>query len=383
MKNPMTFLLALGMLLSLAACGGTTSGQSPAAPPAGNQAAEEPLETTPEAEQTEQPQHSDDAGGSSILIAYFTWADNTVVEDPSSVDAEASTSASVLSPGNAAKLASWIHQEAGGDLHSIVVEEPYSSDYDACLDRAADEKADNARPALASHVDNMEDYDIVFLGFPNWWYTLPMPVLTFVEEYDWSGKTVVPFVTHGTGGLSSTIRDLTAALPEDVTILEPIGVYRPEVDGAQSAVQEWIANLDLELSQEENSRPQKEASAETAERIRFVLEDGSEIIVALNDNPAADALCDMLPLELTFEEFNGTEKIAYLPEELPTDGSPDSCDPDVGSLCYYIPWGNLCFFYQDFRSSSSLIPLGQVESGAELLAQLDLASSVTAQAADV
>ena len=79
----------------------------------------------------------------------------------------------------------------------------------------------NARPALASHVDNMEDYDIVFLGFPNWWYTLPMPVLTFVEEYDWSGKTVVPFVTHGTGGLSSTIRDLTAALPEDVTILEP------------------------------------------------------------------------------------------------------------------------------------------------------------------
>lgn len=148
-------------------------------------------------------------------------------------------------------------------------------------------------------------------------------------------------------------------------------------------MQEWIANLDLELSQEENSRPQEQAAAEAAERIRFVLEDGSEIIVALNDNPAADALCDMLPLELTFEEFNGTEKIAYLPEELPTDGSPDSCDPDVGSLCYYIPWGNLCFFYQDFRSSSSLIPLGQVESGAELLAQLDLASSVTAQAADV
>ena len=126
-------------------------------------------------------------------------------------------------------------------------EEPYSSDYDECLDRAADEKADNARPALASHVDNIEDYDIVFLGFPNWWYTLPMPVLTFVEEYDWSGKTVAPFVTHGTGGLSGTIRDLTAALPEDVTILEPIGVYRPEVDDSQTAVQAWIAGLDLEV----------------------------------------------------------------------------------------------------------------------------------------
>ena len=116
-------------------------------------------------------------------------------------------------------------------------------------------------------------------------------------------------------------------------------------------------------------------------KIRFLLEDGAEIIVALNDNPAADALHDMLPLELTFEEFNGTEKIAYLPEELPTDGSPDSCDPDVGSLCYYIPWGNLCFFYRDFRASSSLIPLGQVESGTEFLERLDLVSGVTAEAA--
>ena len=233
MKKPMTFLLALGMLISLAACGGTTSGQGSSTPPADSQTTEAASEGS-----REQPQNTDENESSNILIAYFTWADNTVVEDPSSVDVDATTSASVLAPGNTAKLASWIQQEVGGDLHSIVVEEPYSSDYDECLDRAADEKAENARPALASHVDNMEDYDIVFLGFPNWWYTLPMPVLTFVEEYDWSGKTVAPFVTHGTGGLSGTIRDLTAALPEDVTILEPIGVY---------AVQAWIAGLDLEV----------------------------------------------------------------------------------------------------------------------------------------
>ena len=105
---------------------------------------------------------------------------------------------------------------------------------------------------------------------------------------------------------------------------------------------------------------------EVRRKIRFLLEDGSEIIVALHDNPAADALHDMLPLELTFEEFNGTEKIAYLPEEPPAGGSPDSCDPDMGSLCYYISWGNLCFFYQDFRISSTLIPLGNVESGEKI-----------------
>ena len=272
MRRQLACLLASAMLFSLTACGGTPSDQVSSAPsesgqaaetsepgPSGDLAAERPNAESPE-EMPGQPQPSgeeqqapaqpsagDDDGNSSILIAYFTWADNTVVEDPGSVDVDATTSASVLAPGNAAKLASWIQQEVGGDLHSIVVEEPYSSDYDQCLDRAADEKADNARPALASHVDNMEDYDIVFLGFPNWWYTLPMPVLTFVEEYDWSGKTVVPFVTHGTGGLSGTIRDLTAALPEDVTILEPIGVYRPDVDGSQPAVQAWIAGLNLEV----------------------------------------------------------------------------------------------------------------------------------------
>ena len=200
-----------------------------------------------------------------ILIAYFTWADNTVVEDQDAAvqsalnhyesigDAsryegvDATSSASVVVPGNAAKIAAWIQQEVGGDLFSIVAAESYPSDYDECLDRAADEKADNARPALSTHVSNMEDYDIVFLGFPNWWYTLPMPVLSFVDEYDFSGKTIVPFCTHGTGGLSSTIRDLTAALPDDVTILGAIGIYRPDVDSSRPAVQDWIAGLDLDV----------------------------------------------------------------------------------------------------------------------------------------
>lgn len=196
-------------------------------------------------EPTESPTALPEEPKENILIAYFTWAENTRVEDPSAIDVDATTSASVLLPGNAAKLAGWIQQEVGGDLFSIIVEEPYSSDYDECLDRAADEKAANARPALVNHVEDMSQYDVVFLGFPNWWYTVPMAVHSFLDEYDFSGKTVVPFVTHGTGGLASTIEDITADLPDSVTILEPIGVYRPEVDGAQQDVKEWLANLDL------------------------------------------------------------------------------------------------------------------------------------------
>lgn len=182
---------------------------------------------------------------SKILIAYFTWADNTVVEDLSAIDVDATTSASVLAFGNAAKLANWIQEEVGGDLFSIKVEDLYSSNYDECLDRASEEKASNARPALATHVENMDEYDIVFLGFPNWWYTIPMAVHTFLEEYDFSGKTIIPFVTHGTGGLSNTINDLTNSLDETVTILEPIGIYRLDVDDSHSAIQQWLTSLDI------------------------------------------------------------------------------------------------------------------------------------------
>ncbi|MBU5626108.1 NAD(P)H-dependent oxidoreductase [Oscillibacter sp. MSJ-2] len=202
-----------------------------------------PTVSVPEQPAPEQSAPADDSP--KVLIAYFTWAENTVVDDPSAVDVDASTSASVVAPGNAARLAAWIQQEVGGDLHSIVVTDLYSSDYDECLDRAADEKAENARPALSTHVSNFADYDVVFLGFPNWWYTLPMPVLSFVEEYDWSGKTVVPFVTHGTGGLASTIRDLTAALPKDTTVLKEISVSRENVSSAQSAVRDWIGGLEF------------------------------------------------------------------------------------------------------------------------------------------
>lgn len=177
-----------------------------------------------------------------VLIAYFTWAENTHVDDPSSVDPDASTSASVLPPGNTAKMVGWIQKRTGGDLFPIRVKEPYSSDYEECLARAAEEKAENARPELAARVRNMDDYDVVFLGYPNWWYTLPMPVLSFLEEYDFSGKTVIPFCAHGTGGLAESVSDLRAALPASAQVGEPIGVYRPEVDGAEPRIDAWLAS---------------------------------------------------------------------------------------------------------------------------------------------
>ena len=203
------------------------------------------------AEEAQQP--------SPILIAYFTWADNTVVEDEeaslqsalqhysnmgdSASGVDASSSASLIVPGNTAIMAGFIRDSVGGDLFSIQVEELYPSNYEECLDRAADELDEEARPALKTHVQNMEQYDTVFLGFPNWWYSCPMAIKSFVEEYDFSGKTVIPFVAHGTGGISGSVRDMSECLPEDCVLLDPIGVYRPDIPTCQPAVEQWLDEL--------------------------------------------------------------------------------------------------------------------------------------------
>lgn len=178
-----------------------------------------------------------------ILIAYFTWADNTYVANPSSVDINATTSASVLPPGDAGLIARWIQEETGGDLFSIITENKYSSDYDECLDKARKERDNNERPKLIGRVNNMNDYDIIFLGFPNWWYTCPMAVFTFLESYNFSNKTVIPFCAHGTGGLSRTIRDIKRILPNDCKVLDAIGVYRPEVRNSKNRIVEWVKSL--------------------------------------------------------------------------------------------------------------------------------------------
>ena len=178
--------------------------------------------------------------GSSILVAYFSWADNAVIEGE--VDAVASPS--VTAPGNVAQLATWVQEETGGDLFSIRVTEPYSSDWDECLDRANNERSQNVRPELAESVENIADYDVVFLGYPNWWYGAPMAVLSFIEENDLSGKQVFLFCSHGTGGLAGSVEDIEEVLPEGVNLSDNIfDVYEEDAPLAQNDILNWLSEL--------------------------------------------------------------------------------------------------------------------------------------------
>ena len=109
---------------------------------------------------------------------------------------------------------------------------------------------------------------------------------------------------------------------------------------------------------------------ERAARIRLVF-DGGEAVVVLDRHPACMDLLSLLPVTLTFEDYNRTEKISYLPRKLETGSSPDRCDPSEGSFTYYAPWGNLAVFYRDFRHSEGLVPLGRVESGLEAFSRMN------------
>lgn len=131
------------------------------------------------------------------------------------------------------------------------------------------------------------------------------------------------------------------------------------------------------VSQESSSTEGTEdKTVETENKIKLIFEQG-EMVVTLENNSASQDLLSRLPMTLTFEDYNGTEKISYLEEELDLTDAPDSTDPKKGDLTYYAPWGNLAFFYQDFRHSPQLIPLGKIESGQEYLEDLDKAAEVT------
>ena len=122
----------------------------------------------------------------------------------------------------------------------------------------------------------------------------------------------------------------------------------------------------------EIQNPQNEGENISMENARIKLTvNGNEVFVKLDDNVASREFLEMLPLTLTFEDFNSTEKIATLPEELSTEGLPSGYAPKVGDFSYYAPWGNVSVFYKDFRYSNSLYKLGTIESGTEILGNIN------------
>lgn len=287
---------------------------------------------------TPEPEPEPEPEGGETLVAYFS------------------------ATGNTESIAQHIQAVLNADLYEIVPEAPYTSEdlnysNDDC--RANQEQNDpNARPAIDGSVEHMEDYDVVFLGYPIWWGQAPKIIYTFLESYDLDGVTIVPFCTSGSSGIGSSATNLQFLAPN----ANWLSGQRFSGSASQDTVASWVEGLEL---------PESSADAEdTQTQLRLTFA-GGEAVIALEDNATTGDFLTMLPTTLTFEDYAGSEKISYLTQDLSTADAPANYDPQVGDVTLYEPWGNLAIFYGDAGSSSGLVPMGQVISGLELLSGMD------------
>lgn len=208
--NRRDFLKATGISLAgLAAmclgCGSSSATSAPAAATTTNEGEKKVMDTK---------------NGKKILIAYYSWS------------------------GNTKALAEEIHKQVGGDLIPIVPSTPYSETYAVTVAKAKQEQLSNARPAIKTTIPNVEQYDMVLLGYPNWWGSYPMMIATFAEKHNLDGKKIAPFFTHGGGGEQRCVSDLRKLLPK-ADMQKGLCVGGNSARSAQGEVSAWLKQIGM------------------------------------------------------------------------------------------------------------------------------------------
>ncbi len=207
--NRRDFLKTTGFSLAglAAMCMGCGSGNAISAPAANNTTNNEGAGQT-----------MDKQNGKKVLIAYYSWS------------------------GNTKAVAEEIHKQIGGDLQAIVPVTPYSETYAVTVAKAKQEQLSNSRPAIKTQIANIDEYDTILLGYPNWWGSYPMLIASFAESNKLDGKTIAPFYTHGGGGEQRCSTDLRKLLPK-ADIKEGLCLSGSSARSAQSEVSAWLKKL--------------------------------------------------------------------------------------------------------------------------------------------
>ena len=202
LKRILTLTLSLLVIVTLVGCQSNTDN-----------------EESEESNETEQTTPVNPDGKS--LIVYFSWG------------------------GNTKEVATSLQSITGSDIFEIVPSTPYSDDYDEVVDFAQEEQADDARPEIKDTIDNIADYDVIYVGYPNWWGDMPMILYTFFDNYDLSGKTIAPFATSSSSGLSDTV-DTIKELEGQATVTEGLSIYESELDDREDMISSWLSDMGLQ-----------------------------------------------------------------------------------------------------------------------------------------
>lgn len=227
MKKIILLFMALAMVLSLAAC---STNQSP-----GESTREESSSQTNESTPT-----PSNTNGKNLAV-YFSMPDNV---DDSTVVIDGETL------GNTQYMAYVIQETVGADIFRIEPETPYPTDHDKLVDLAKEEQNDNARPKIKDMIENFDTYENIFVGYPNWWGDMPMILYSFFDEYDFSGKTIIPFNTHGGSGFSGTISTIKELEP-NAEVLDGKSISRNDIQDAEQEIVDWVNSLDLKQAEEQ------------------------------------------------------------------------------------------------------------------------------------
>lgn len=181
-----------------------------------------------------------------VLVTYFTWP------EPDGTDTNTGASRVISNGklyGNTEYIAHLISGATGGDLFAIKTERTYPSPHRALIDAAKAEAEAKQYPKLTTHISNLKDYDIIFVGYPNWWYDMPMAIYSFFNEYDFSGKTIIPFVTHSGSRFSQSMETI-AGIEKNAKVIQGPSVSARSVPQAKKDVVKWLEEHGLTLNRD-------------------------------------------------------------------------------------------------------------------------------------
>lgn len=238
MKRLTVILLSVVLMLSLAACsnGGNVEPQN-------SQTPNTPNPSPDVVSQNEGTTQTTD--NAKILVAYFSVPETT---NPNNMTKEEDNSVVVINGevlGNTQYVANLIHENTDSNIFRIEPKTPYPTNHATLVDLAKEEQNNNARPELLANVQNIDQYDVIFLGYPNWWADMPMVLYSFLESHDLSGKTIIPFNTHGGSGFSNTISTIAKLQPNATVDKKGFTVSRNNVQNCANDVVKWVSELNL------------------------------------------------------------------------------------------------------------------------------------------
>lgn len=267
---------------------------------------------------------------------------------------------------NTERVARQIQKTLDCDILEVEPQTPYEDDYNAMLERSQEELAairQGIYPAIKTTLENFDNYDIIFVGYPIWYSSMATPMQAFLHEHaaKLAGKRIALFATSGSSGISTSVSEVRSLCPSATVIDRTLLLTSSTLSQMENRVTEWLDEIGAE-------REEPETPDVSSLNVNITVGDRT-ITATMEDNAAGRDFLSRLPLEITLNDYNNTtEKIFYPDPALTTEGVTRGCAPTPGDITIYAPWGNVAIFCKSWSHSRDLIKIGRIDgNGIEVL----------------